>query len=162
MLRIHSLNTQLTPFRLGSQGSRALASKRSKGARQSPDQDTPERHEPPDSNSVGSISHTPVFQENCSAPGWSRAPLGSVSPAGSRTLEVMERHGLLVPLLSGWSAGRGTPPSGYPQRGGSRRAEEALVSASLASFRWGCQSLPFIIQPQQLQNFPGCLSCYYG
>lgn len=45
-LQIHSLNTQLTPFRLHSQGSRTLASKRSKGARQSPDLGTPQRREP--------------------------------------------------------------------------------------------------------------------
>lgn len=116
-----------------------------------------------DSSSVGSTSHTPVFQENCSAPAWSGAPLGSGSPAGSRALEVMERRGLLVPMFSGWSAGKGTtpPPPGYPQRGGLCGAE-GLVSDSFGSFRWGCQSLPFIIQPQQLQNFPGCLSCYYG
>lgn len=45
VLQIHSLNTQLTPSRLGFQKSRALASKRSKRARQSPNQDTPQKHE---------------------------------------------------------------------------------------------------------------------
>ena len=47
VLQIRSLNAQLTSFRLGSQGSRALASNRSKGARQHLDQDTPPRDEPP-------------------------------------------------------------------------------------------------------------------
>lgn len=47
VLRICSLNSELTPFRLGSQRSRALVLKRSTRARQSPDQDAGQRHEPP-------------------------------------------------------------------------------------------------------------------
>lgn len=57
-----------------------------------------------------------------------------ISPAGSGALEV------LVPVFSGWPAGRGTSPPGYPQCGAVYQAEKALVSASLDSFQWGCQS----------------------
>lgn len=139
LLQIHSLNTQL--IFSGWIPRDFLGLLTSKGSKAKPRLGHPTKTGTSGSslfsqgsNSVGSTSQIPVFQGNFSAPARDWVSSGDISPAGSGALEV------LVPVFSGWPAGRGTSPPGYPQCGAVYQAEEALVSASLDSFQWGCQS----------------------
>lgn len=128
LLQIHPLNTQLTFSRLDSQGA-FFGFKKEQG--------TPHKNMSlwlksllPGQQLCGvNISYS-CFSGKLLCPSNAWVSFGSISPAGSGTLEV------LMPTFSGCPAGRGASPPGDPQ------CAVCLFSASLDSFK-EVLNLPF-------------------
>lgn len=131
VLRICSLNTELTPFRLGSQGSGALVLKRSTGARQSPEQDTPQR--PERSARASSPRTAALWGQHLILLFFRKTAQHGAGLLWGVSHEQALDHWRDLGCSRWWSAGRGANPQATPSMvvcGGQRRL--LFLSPSLA------------------------------